>query len=67
MIVHVVFVVDRVALGQVFPDKFSFFLLILIASVLHNHLSTGSGTIGPIEVAVPRTLPHPTPRNKRGK
>jgi hypothetical protein len=47
---HVGFVVDRVALGQVFseyvgfPCQFSFHRLLHI----HHHLSSGADTIGPI-------------------
>jgi hypothetical protein len=67
VIVHVVFMVDGVGVRQVFPDNFSFRLIILIASVFHTHLSTGAGTVRPLEAARPRALRHPTPRNEMGK
>jgi hypothetical protein len=59
------FVVDRVALGQVFsgyfgfPCQFSFHQL----PHTHHHLSSWTGTIGQIVAHVPSGLSHPTPRN----
>jgi hypothetical protein len=52
---HFGFVVDKVALGQVFseyfgfPCQFSFHLLLQI----HHHLSSGTGTIGQLVTDVP--------------
>jgi hypothetical protein len=42
------FVVDKVALGQVFSEYFGFFCQSPFHQLLHNHphLSSGSGTIG---------------------
>jgi hypothetical protein len=44
---HVGFVVDKVALGQVFPKYFSFPCQFAFHRLLHNHhhLSSGVGTI----------------------
>jgi hypothetical protein len=67
---HVGFVVDKVALGQVFSEyfdilyKFSFHRLLHI----HHHLSSGAGTIGQLVAYVPSGLkvsPHPKKLNKR--
>jgi hypothetical protein len=45
---HVGFVVDKVALGQVFSEYFGFPCQSLFHQFLHNHhhLSFGAGTIG---------------------
>jgi hypothetical protein len=45
---HVGFVVDKVALGQVFSEYFGFPCQSLFHQLLHNHhcLSSGAGTIG---------------------
>jgi hypothetical protein len=45
---HVGFVVDKVALGQVFFEYFGFPCQSLFHQLLHNHhhLSSGAGTIG---------------------
>jgi hypothetical protein len=45
---HVGFVVDKVALGQVFSEYFGFPYQSLFYKLLHNHhhLSPGAGTVG---------------------
>jgi hypothetical protein len=45
---HVGFVVDKVALGQVFSEYFGFPCQSSFHQLLHNHrhLSSGAGTIG---------------------
>jgi hypothetical protein len=45
---HVGFVVDKVALGQVFSEYFGFSCQFSFHQLLHNHhhLSSGAGTIG---------------------
>jgi hypothetical protein len=45
--------VDEVALGQVSPEYFDFSYQFSFHQMLHTHLSSGAGTIGP------------TPRNKK--
>jgi hypothetical protein len=55
---HVGFVVDKMALGQVFceyfgfPCQFSFHQLLHI----HHHLSSGAGTVGQLAADVPSGL-----------
>jgi hypothetical protein len=55
---HVGYVVDKVALGQVFSDYFDFPCQFLFHRMLHihHHLSSGPGTIGQIEADVPSRL-----------
>jgi hypothetical protein len=62
---HVGFMIDKIALGQVFsevlrlPLPFSFHRLLQF-----HHLSSGAGTIGQLVADVPNGLKsHPTPRN----
>jgi hypothetical protein len=52
------FVVDKVALGQVFSEYFGFPYLSSFHQLLHNHhlLSPGSGIIGQSVAAVPSAL-----------
>jgi hypothetical protein len=52
---HVGFVVDRVALRQVFSDYFGFPCQFVFHRLLHNHhhLSSGAGTLGQTVAAVP--------------
>jgi hypothetical protein len=58
---HVGFVVEKVALGQVFsenfgcPCKFSFYQL------LHTDLSSGAGAISQLVADIPSGLSHLTP------
>jgi hypothetical protein len=55
-VVHVVSVVDKVSLGQVFLQALKIPLQIIISHIFHIHLSSvaGTGTIGPFAVAVPK-------------
>jgi hypothetical protein len=51
---HVGFVVDKVALGQVFSEYFSFLCQFSFHLLLHIHrLSSGAGTIGQLVADVP--------------
>jgi hypothetical protein len=51
------FVVDKVALGQVFSEYFGFPCQFSFHRLLHiHHLSFGAGTIGEIEADVPSGL-----------
>jgi hypothetical protein len=51
------FVVDKVALGQVFSAYFGFPYPFSFNQMLHtHHLSSGAGTIGQIVAAVPTGL-----------
>jgi hypothetical protein len=45
---NVGFVVDKVALGQVFSEHFSFPCQFSFHQILHTHLSSGAGTVGQI-------------------
>jgi hypothetical protein len=58
------FVVDKVALGQVFSENFSFLPPVIIGSLLHTHLRTGAGVLGPLKAMVPRNSPE---KKKEGK
>jgi hypothetical protein len=54
---HVGFVVDKVALGQVFSEYFCFPCQFSFHRLLHtHHLSTGAGTIGQMVADVPSGL-----------
>jgi hypothetical protein len=68
---HVGFVVDKVALGQVFSEYFGFPCQFSFQRLLHNHyLSYGAGTIGQIEADLPSGLVSLTPpleTNKKKK
>jgi hypothetical protein len=66
---HVGFVVDKVALGNVFSEFFGFPCQSSFHQLLHNHpyLSSGVGTIGPVVAAVPSRLSHPTTNNNNKK
>jgi hypothetical protein len=51
------FVVDKVALGQVFSEYFGFLCYFAFHRLLHNHhLSSGAGTIGQTVAEVPSGL-----------
>jgi hypothetical protein len=51
------FVVDKVALGQVFSEYFGFPCQFSFPRLLHiHHLSSGAGTIGQIVADVPSRL-----------
>jgi hypothetical protein len=62
---HVGFVVDKVALGQVFSEYFSFPCQSSFHQFLHHHNHPGVGTIGLLVAAAPSgpswTLPPPPP------
>jgi hypothetical protein len=65
---HVGFVVDKVVLGQVFSEYFSFPYQFSFHQLLHthHHLSSGAGTISQIVADVPSGLSsHPTPRKNK--
>jgi hypothetical protein len=57
---HVGFVVDELALGQVFSEYFGFPCQLAFHLLLHNYhdLSSGAGTIGQTVAAVPSGLSH---------
>jgi hypothetical protein len=58
------FMVDKVALGQVFSEYFGVPCQFLFHRLLHtDHVSSGAGTIGQLVADVPSGLSHPTPRN----
>jgi hypothetical protein len=58
------FVVDKVALGQVFLEYFSFPCQFSFHRLLHTHHLSGVGTIGQLVADIPSGLKsHPTPRN----
>jgi hypothetical protein len=64
------FVVDKVAMGQVFSEYFSFPCQFSFHRLLHSHhhLSSGAGTIGQLVADIPSGLSlTPTPRNKKKK
>jgi hypothetical protein len=57
MLGHVGFVVDKVALGQVFSEYIGFPCQFSFHRLLHtHHLSSGAGTIGELVVDVPSGL-----------
>jgi hypothetical protein len=59
------FVVEKVALGQVFSEYFSFPYQFLFHRLLHtHHLSSGAGTIGQIVADVPSGLSLTLPQEK---
>jgi hypothetical protein len=60
----VVFVMDRMALSQIFIEDFGFPLPAIILPMLHTFLSPGTGTIGLFETAVPGESAHRTLRTK---
>jgi hypothetical protein len=65
---HVGFVVDKVALGQVFSEYFGFPCQHPIHQLPHNHhLSSGAGTIGQILADVPSGLSLTLPRETKKK
>jgi hypothetical protein len=53
---HVGFVVDKVALWQVFSEYFGFPCQFSSHRMLHTHLSSGAGTIGQTVADVPSGL-----------
>jgi hypothetical protein len=65
------FVVDKVALGQVFSEYFGFpcqFSFHRLLHIHHHHLSSDSGTIGQLMAGVPSELSFTTRQEtKKGK
>jgi hypothetical protein len=63
---HVGFVVDKVALGQVFSEYFGFPCQFLFHRLLHilHRLSSGAGTIGQLVADVPSGLGLTPPQEK---
>jgi hypothetical protein len=57
------FVVDKVALWQVFCEYFGFPCQFTFHRLLHTHLSSGAGTTGQIVADVPSGLISPHPKN----
>jgi hypothetical protein len=65
---NVGFVVDKVALGQVFSQYFGFPYQFSFHRPLHiHHLSSWVDTIGQLVADVPSGLSHPTLRNEKTK
>jgi hypothetical protein len=64
----VAFVVDKVALGQVFSEYFGFpcqFSFHRLLHIHHHHLSPGAGTVGQIVADVPSGLNLTPPQEKK--
>jgi hypothetical protein len=62
------FVVDKVALGQVFFEYFSFLCQFSFHRLLHiHHLSSGAGTIGQFVASVPSGLSLTSPKEIKTK
>jgi hypothetical protein len=62
------FVVDKVALGQVFSEYFGFPLQFSFHRLLHiHHLSSGAGTIGQLVADVPSGLSVTPPQETKKK
>jgi hypothetical protein len=65
---HVGFVVDKVALGQLFSECFGFPCQFSFHRPLHtHHLSSGTGTIGQIAADVPSGLSLTPPKETKKK
>jgi hypothetical protein len=65
---HVGFVVDILALGQVFSEYFGFPCQFTFHRLLHNHrLSSEAGTIGQIVAEVPSGLSFTPPQETKKK
>jgi hypothetical protein len=63
---HVEFVVDKVALRQVFSENFGFPCQFLFHRLLHtHHLSSGAGTIGQLVGDIPSGLSLTPPQEKK--
>jgi hypothetical protein len=61
-LVHMGFVVDKVALGQVFLVISSVFRVSIIPPWLHAHISSGGWTVGPFVATVKRRCVTPLTR-----
>jgi hypothetical protein len=63
---HVGFVVDKVAMGQVFSEYFGFPCQFALHQLLHTHRAIrGWYSIGQTVADVPNGLSHPTPRKEK--
>jgi hypothetical protein len=60
---HVGFVVDKVALGQVFSEYFGFPCQFSFLGLLRTHLSSGAGTIG--QLVATYQVDSVTPKRKK--
>jgi hypothetical protein len=61
---RVAFVVDKVALRQVFPEYFGFPCQFSFQRLLHTHLSSGAGRIGQLVADVPSGFSLTPPQEK---
>jgi hypothetical protein len=65
------FVVDKVALGQVFSEYFNFPCQLAFHRLLHNHhhhhLTSRAATIGQTAAPLPSGLSHPTRKKNNAK
>jgi hypothetical protein len=61
------FVVDKVALGQVFFECFGFLCQFSFNKLLHTHLSSGAGTTGQTVADVPSGLSLTPPQENKKK
>jgi hypothetical protein len=61
--------VDKVALGQIFPEYFGFPCQSSFQQLLHNHhhLSSGAGTIRQLVADVPSGLSFTSPKKLKKK
>jgi hypothetical protein len=65
---HVEFVVDKVAVGQVFSEYFGFPCQLTFHRLLHiHHLKSGAGTIGQLVADVPSGLSLTPPQETKTK
>jgi hypothetical protein len=58
------FVVDKMALGTFISEYFGFLLPITVSPTVHVHLSSGSGAVGPFEIAVQMNSVSPQSQTK---
>jgi hypothetical protein len=64
---HVRFVVDKVALGQVYSEYFGFPCQFSFHQLLHTNLSSGAGTIGQLVADIPSGLSLTPPQETKKK
>jgi hypothetical protein len=64
---HVEFVVDKVAMGQVFSEYFGFYCQFSFHKLLHIHVSSGAGTISQSETDITSGLSLTPIQEKTGK
>jgi hypothetical protein len=63
---HVGFVVNKVALGQIFSKYFGFPSQLSLHLLLHiHHLASGAGTVGQIVTYVPSGVSHTPPQETK--